>query len=119
MRQHRIPFNRTRDTEIRWTLNRETGLFTILSDTENGHVNTYRWYIIEMISENVWVIQPSKYHGTSQYKKRCGESTLQKTWRFVNGATAWRETRARALIQLTVQQFSANEMRIDMVTRFR
>ena len=68
MLQHRIPFNRARDTEIRWTLNKETGLLTILSETENGNVNTYRWYIIEIISENVWMIQPYGYYGTTQYK---------------------------------------------------
>ena len=68
MRQHQIPFRYSRDTEIRWTLNRGTSLFTILSETENGNVNTYRWYIIEMISENVWMIQPYGYYGTPGYK---------------------------------------------------
>ena len=60
MRQHRIPFNRPRDTEIRWALNRETGLFAILSETEDGHVNTYRWYIIEMVRMDdpaLWILR--------------------------------------------------------------
>ena len=68
MSQPQMPFRYARDTEIRWDLNRGNGLFTILSETENGHVNTYRWYIIEIISENVWMIQPYGYYGTPKYK---------------------------------------------------
>ena len=105
MRKHLLPFRYASATQrFAGTLDRETGLFTILSETENGHVNTYRWYVIEVISENViddpalWIPRNHEIQENdvaNRLSRRLGASSM--------AYAAWRETRARDLTQLTVR----------------
>ena len=73
--EDRRPFSYERQTRLRWTYNPENSLFTIRSETENGHISIDRWYVVEALSKdddnvNVWLLQHYEYpkHKVSMWR---------------------------------------------------
>ena len=85
---NRRPFSYERQTRLRWTLNPENNLFTIRSETENGHISIDRWYVVEMLSKdednvNVWLLQHYVYpkHRVSMWRIGSPEDIALREWR--------------------------------------